>query len=98
MPFSPDTSPVYLDHIRQALAVKGLTMPMMCYSPDFTIPDRDLRQEQVEKERRIMTVTAELGGQFCRVLSGQRRPDVSRAQGMNWVVECIEACCPPPRR
>ena len=92
--FFPETGPVYLEQVRAALAVPGLAMPMMCYSPDFTLPDRDLRDKQVERERRIMAVTAELGGQFCRVLSGQRRPDVSRAQGLEWVVECIEALIP----
>ena len=30
-----------------------------------------------------------MGGRFCRVLSGQRRPEVSREQGVRWVVECI---------
>ena len=36
----------------------------------------------------------ELGGQFCRVLSGQRRPEVSREEGIDYAVECIEACIP----
>ena len=39
-------------------------------------------------------MTAALGGQFCRVLSGQRRPDVSRADGLRFAAECIEACLP----
>jgi len=34
-------------------------------------------------------VTASLGGGFCRVLSGQRRAEVSRADGVRWTVECI---------
>jgi sugar phosphate isomerase/epimerase len=37
----------------------------------------------------MIEVTARLGGGFCRVLSGQRRPEVSREQGIRWVVECI---------
>ena len=69
-------------------------MPMMCYSPDFTIPDAAARREQVAREARILEVTAALGGQYCRVLSGQRRPEVSIAQGVDWVVECIEALMP----
>lgn len=86
--------PPYLQAIRAALAEKHLQMPMMCYSPDFTIPDAAARRAQVHKEKRIMEVTASLGGRFCRVLSGQRRPEVSRAQGVAWVVECIEALLP----
>jgi sugar phosphate isomerase/epimerase len=69
-------------------------MPMMCYSPDFTIPDADARRAEVAKQRRVMEATSALGGAFCRVLSGQRRPEVSREQGIEWVVECIEALLP----
>ena len=61
-------------------------MPMMCCSPDFTIPDEGERRDQIARQERIMEVTAALGGRFCRVLSGQRRPEVSRAQGVDWVV------------
>ena len=39
-------------------------------------------------------MTAELGGRYCRVLSGQRRPEVSRADGLAYAAECIEACLP----
>jgi sugar phosphate isomerase/epimerase len=62
---------------------------MMCASPDFTIPDLAGRQNEIEKEKQIIDVTAALGGGFCRVLSGQRRAEVSRADGVRWTVECI---------
>ena len=39
-------------------------------------------------------MTAALGGQFCRVLSGQRRPEVSRQDGIRYAAESIEACIP----
>jgi sugar phosphate isomerase/epimerase len=39
-------------------------------------------------------MTVELGGQYCRVLSGQRRPEVSREDGIRYAAECIEACIP----
>jgi sugar phosphate isomerase/epimerase len=39
-------------------------------------------------------MTVALGGQFCRVLSGQRRPEVSRADGLRYAAESIEACLP----
>ena len=41
-----------------------------------------------------MEVTAALGGKFCRVLSGQRRPEVSREQGVAWVAGAIEELTP----
>jgi sugar phosphate isomerase/epimerase len=72
----------------------GLEIPMLCCSPDFTHPDPAFRAEEVKKEKGWIEMTAELGGGFCRVLSGQRRPEVSRQQGIDYAVECIEACLP----
>jgi len=66
----------------------------MCYAPDFTVPDADARRAEVGKQIEMIRVTAELGGSSCRTLSGQRRPDVPGNEGIDWVVECIEACLP----
>lgn len=79
----------YLDKVRLALQQRGLDMPMWCTSPDFTQPDVDARRREVERQKRMIDATAFLRGGFCRVLSGQRRPEVSRRQGVKWVVECI---------
>ena len=79
----------YIDKVREAIERRGLVMPMLCCSPDFTKPDADERRREVEREKTMIEVTARLGGGFCRVLSGQRRPEVSREQGIRWVVECI---------
>jgi sugar phosphate isomerase/epimerase len=92
--FFPEFSAEYLAAVRQEMAARHFQMPMMCYSPDFTIPDEGERREQIARQERIMEVTAALGGRFCRVLSGQRRPEVSREQGVNWVVGAIEALIP----
>ena len=47
----------------------------------------------------LIRVARRLGGPgtVCRVLSGQRYPEVSREQGLEWVVECIEAVLPVAR-
>ena len=84
----------YLKEVRTRIEGHGLKMPMMCYSPDLTIPDPQTRKEEVEKQKEMIRVTAALGGEFCRVLSGQRRPEVSVGDGVDWVVESIEACLP----
>ena len=72
----------------------GLSIPMMCCSPDFTHPDGTFRQQQIDAEKRFIDMTADLGGQYCRVLSGQRRPELSRDEGVRLAAECIEACLP----
>ncbi|HCO24617.1 MAG: myo-inositol catabolism protein IolH [Gimesia sp.] len=73
---------------------QGLEIPMMCCSPDFTHPDEAFRNEQIEREKFWMEMTAALGGKYCRVLSGQRRPEVSREEGIQYAVSSIEACLP----
>src|SRR5215472_5334595 len=74
--------PEYLDEVRSAIESRGLAMPMLCCSPDFTKPDAGERREEVEREKRMIDVTTRLGGGFCRVLSGQRRPEVSLEDGL----------------
>lgn len=82
---------------RQMAADHGLAIPMLCCSPDFTHPDPNFRQTEVEKEKQWIEMTAALGGTFCRVLSGQRRPEVSREEGIQYTVDAIEACLPLAR-
>jgi sugar phosphate isomerase/epimerase len=87
--FLANLDEAYLEKVRSALERRGLAMPMLCYSPDFTQPDPEARRQEIERQKRMIEATAFLGGGFCRVLSGQRRPQVSREQGVGWVVECI---------
>jgi len=84
----------YLARVRSALERRRMAMPMLCYSPDFTSPDPHERHREIEREKRAIDLTAALGGRFCRVLSGQRRPEVTRAQGIAWVVESIRELLP----
>jgi len=90
----------YLDRVRAAIEAAGFEMPMLCCSPDFTQPDPAARRMAVEKQCQMIEACARLGGQgsVCRVLSGQRRPEVSRADGLRWCRESIEACLPTARR
>lgn len=84
----------YWPEARKIAADNGLSIPMLCASPDFTHPDKAFRDEQIAQEKHWIDMTAELGGQYCRVLSGQRRPEVSREDGIRYAAESIEACIP----
>ena len=83
----------YLAGLRRRLESVGLRMPMFCHSPDFVRPDQAAREAEVEECRRMIDVTVALGGTYCRVLSGQRRPGVGD-EGLAWVVGCIESLLP----
>jgi sugar phosphate isomerase/epimerase len=96
--FTPDQDTAALEALRQRCAERGLTIPMMCYSPDFTKPDAADRAREIEAARHAVAVTAALGGKMCRVLSGQNRPQVSRADGIHYAAECIAALLPDAER
>jgi len=55
-----------------------------------------VRQSEFEREARLIEVTRHLGGPgaTCRVLSGQRHPDVPVEQGIAWVVDAITRLIP----
>jgi sugar phosphate isomerase/epimerase len=86
----------YLDAIGEALAKANFQMPMLCASPDFTHPDPDERKRQFDAEVSMMEIAARLGGPgaSCRVLSGQRHPEVSIPQGLDYAAESINALLP----
>jgi sugar phosphate isomerase/epimerase len=91
--FTPQ-DPVELRRLRARAEARGLTIPMMCYSPDFIKPDPVERAAEIDREKRAIEVTAELGGRYCRVLSGQRNPDIPRAEGVRLAAESIVALLP----
>jgi sugar phosphate isomerase/epimerase len=72
----------------------GKVIPMMCCSPDFTHPDKTFRDKEIAKQKRWIDMTQTLGGSFCRVLSGQRRPELSMDEGVKLAAESIHACLP----
>jgi sugar phosphate isomerase/epimerase len=82
------------DRYRRLAGDHGLQVSMMCCSPDFTHPDAAFRRREVEKEKGWIDMAAALGCQTCRVLSGQRRPDLSREEGLAYAAGAIEACLP----
>ena len=84
----------FLHRVRLALEEHNLAMPMLCCSPDFTQPDPLLLKKEIEREKRMIEITAFFGGRFCRVLSGQRRPGLTREQGVAQVVRVISELLP----
>lgn len=83
--------------LKREAAARGLALPMMCHSPDFTLPDPAGRAAEVEHTRAVIAFTAAMGGTCCRVLSGQARPGLAPPQAHGWVVAAIEAVLPAAR-
>ena len=72
----------------------GMSIPMLCCSPDFTHPDPAFRATQIAKQKRWIEMTHALGGSYCRVLSGQRRPGLTNAEGVKLAADSICECLP----
>ncbi len=88
----------YLDRVRDSIHTAGFSMPMLCCSPDFTAPGDKLKRE-IEHEAHMVAVARQLGGPgtVCRVLSGQRYPEVSWEKGRDQVIEAIQQLLPVAR-
>lgn len=87
----------YLAEVRHALQRHNLQMPMVCASPDFTRPSPAERRAEVEQYKRMIDLAAFFEApapRTCRVLSGQRRPELTEDDGVAMVVECIEQVLP----
>jgi sugar phosphate isomerase/epimerase len=84
----------FLHEVKNCLEKHELRMPMLCCSPDFTQLDPDLLNAEIEREKRMIELTAFFGGKFCRVLSGQRRPGLSREAGVTQVVRVLKSLLP----
>lgn len=93
--FFVSLDPSYIDEIAAAIRDAGFEMPMLCCSPDFTHPEADKRAAAIAHQKRMIETSHRLGGPgtVCRVLSGQRWPQVPRDVGLQWssaaIIECI---------
>jgi sugar phosphate isomerase/epimerase len=72
----------------------GKEIPMMCCSPDFTHPDKKFRKNEVDKQKKWIDMITILGGKYCRVLSGQKRPGLSLDEGIKFASDSINECLP----
>ena len=76
-----------VDPILAAMAETGQQSSMLCFSPDFTHPDPDERARQIERQRAAIDLAVKLGTRFCRTLSGQALPGLSRRDGIERTVD-----------
>ena len=78
-----------VEPVRRAMRETGQVTSMLCFSPDFTHPDLEERRRQVERQKAAIDVCATLGTSYCRTLSGQNYPDMSREEGIERTVDGI---------
>jgi len=87
--FFRSLAPEDVDPIARLLDETGQITSMICFSPDFTHPEREERLRQVERQKAAIDLTARLGARHCRTLSGQRYPGLPRDEGIARTLEGI---------
>ncbi len=78
-----------VEPVNRVLKETGQISSMLCFSPNFTHPDANERQRQIERQCAAIDLSVALGVRHCRTLSGQRYPDMSRKDGVARTVHCI---------
>lgn len=79
---------------RREVEDTGKVIPMMCCSPDFTHPDAGYRAAEIAQQKRWIEMAHTMGASYCRVLSGQRRPELGIAEGVKLAADAIQECLP----
>lgn len=81
--------PVSAAQFRKLAETRSLAVSNYTGYSDFTHPDAGARARELERVRTNIRLAQELGAPSLRVLTGQQRPEVSRRDGVAWVVESI---------
>ena len=71
------------------MAETGQVSSMLCFSPDFTHPNADERARQIARQQTAIDLAVRLGTRFCRTLSGQRHPGLTRREGIARTVDAL---------
>ena len=87
--FAPLDVPETWQAYAQSVAKHGWSIPMLCHSSDFTHTDAASRKDEVARQKHAIDVATMLGARYCRILTGQRRPEVPHDKAIKWIRECI---------
>lgn len=78
-----------LDNIVNLLQRYRLRVSMLTCAPDFTHPDPDEREHQLDEMKTKVVVARVLGAEGVRVTVGCAHEEVSREEGVKWAVEML---------
>lgn len=78
-----------LNNIRGLLSRYGIGISQLTCAPDFTHPDEDFREQELERMKTMVEVARVLGAAGVRVTVGCAHEGVGIDEGINWAAECI---------
>ncbi|MCH8310477.1 MAG: hypothetical protein IIB17_08285, partial [Chloroflexi bacterium] len=87
--FFESLEPRHTGPVLKAMRETGQESSMLCFSPDFTHPDPEERDRQVERQKAAVDLCLLFGMRYCRTLSGQNYPGMSREEGIERTVATV---------
>lgn len=81
-----DKSVKELNLVGELIEKESLPLIMLTTAPDFTHPEKDQRDVELENMIQNIHVASGLGAKYVRIVAGQSHPGVSRKDGVDWVV------------
>ncbi|MER3501078.1 MAG: hypothetical protein IMHGJWDQ_000967 [Candidatus Fervidibacter sp.] len=78
-----------LNEVAQLLHRYQIRLSMLTCAPDFTHPDADERERQLDDMKTKVVAAWVLGAEGVRVTLGCAHEEVSRQQGIEWAVEML---------
>lgn len=96
-PLTPDHD--YLYNIKRKAHALGLEISGTGVRNDFTIPDKNLRANEVQRVLAWIDTAARLGAPVLRIFAGQeKREGFTHAQIMSWMLDDINTCVEAGKR
>jgi sugar phosphate isomerase/epimerase len=89
--FLPERSTAAARALCSQVEAAGMRIAMLTTYPDFTHPDAEQRQRELEQECQAVALAAELGADLLRVTAGQAHPQTGRIEGICWAAEGLQA-------
>lgn len=75
-----------IEMVGEYIKNESLPLIMVTTAPDFTHPEKDQRDVEMENMIQNIHVASKLGAKYVRIVAGQAHPGVSRKDGIDWVV------------
>ncbi|MBT1700258.1 sugar phosphate isomerase/epimerase [Fulvivirgaceae bacterium PWU4] len=83
----------YLFHVKRKAFSVGMEISGTGVRNDFTIADKDKRQQEVALVKKWVVAAAKLGAPVLRIFAGtQKNENYSKAQVTEWMLKDIETC------
>lgn len=83
----------YLFHVKRKAFSLGIEISGTGVRNDFTIADKNKRQQEVEHVKKWIEVAAKIGAPVIRIFAGnQRNEGITKQQVTEWMLEDIRTC------